>query len=201
MTASATPISPRKQPRQARSTATVEAILEAAARILESAGLAAFNTNAVAEKAGVSVGSLYQYFPAKSALLAALIRRERDSLMAAIAHEEALATSSDLKAVLHGYIRAAVRHQLARPRLASSLEYAEAMLPLDTETAAMRDSIADSIAKVLQRHGIAGAPTVAGDLAALSRGMIDAAGLNGETDMTALEKRVRRAVYGYLGVS
>lgn len=52
---------PRKRPRQARSVATFEAILEAAARILE------INTNAVAELAGVSIGSLYQYFPSKDA--------------------------------------------------------------------------------------------------------------------------------------
>jgi len=53
---------------------------EAAARILEAAGLAALNTNAVAEKAGVSVGSLYQYFPAKESLLVTLIRRNRARL-------------------------------------------------------------------------------------------------------------------------
>lgn len=64
---------PRKRPRQARSVATFEAILEAAARILESLGFAGFNTNAVAELAGVSIGSLYQYFPSKDALIVELI--------------------------------------------------------------------------------------------------------------------------------
>lgn len=70
----------RKRPRQARSVATFEAILEAAARILESLGFAGFNTNAVAELAGVSIGSLYQYFPSKEALIVELIRRERAKL-------------------------------------------------------------------------------------------------------------------------
>ena len=53
----------RKVPAQARSQETVTVILEASARILEADGLRGFNTNAIAERAGVSVGSLYQYFP------------------------------------------------------------------------------------------------------------------------------------------
>ena len=65
----------RKSPRQQRSADTVEALLTAAARVLERESLAGFNTNRVAEVAGVSVGSLYQYFPNKSALIAALIDR------------------------------------------------------------------------------------------------------------------------------
>ncbi|MGM7312118.1 TetR/AcrR family transcriptional regulator, partial [Acinetobacter baumannii] len=69
-----------QRPRQTRSVATFEAILEAAARILESLGFAGFNTNAVAELAGVSIGSLYQYFPSKDALIVELIRRERAQL-------------------------------------------------------------------------------------------------------------------------
>ena len=53
-------ISPRKAPRQPRSAATVAAILQAATRVLSRESLAGFNTNRVAEVAGVSVGSLYQ---------------------------------------------------------------------------------------------------------------------------------------------
>ena len=66
---------PRKQPRQSRAQATVEAMLDAAAHILVEAGYEGFNTNKVAEQAGVSIGSLYQYFPNKAALLAALRHR------------------------------------------------------------------------------------------------------------------------------
>ena len=65
----AAPIAPRKQPKQARSAHLVEAILEAAARVLEKDGAAAFTTIRVAEQAGVSVGSLYQYFPNKESIL------------------------------------------------------------------------------------------------------------------------------------
>ncbi len=66
----------RKTPRQARSKATLAAILEGAARILAEAGPRAVTTNRIAARAGVSVGSLYQYFPNRSAVLRALIERE-----------------------------------------------------------------------------------------------------------------------------
>ncbi|HEX6243300.1 MAG TPA: TetR/AcrR family transcriptional regulator [Polyangiales bacterium] len=62
----------RKRPVQQRSRDTVDTILTAAARVLEQRGYAGFNTNRVAERAGVSIGSVYQYFPDKDALLAAL---------------------------------------------------------------------------------------------------------------------------------
>lgn len=63
---------PRKAPRQARSQAMVNTILDATARVLVERGYAATTTNGVAERAGVSVGSLYQYFPNKDALIRAL---------------------------------------------------------------------------------------------------------------------------------
>ena len=59
----ANPAKLRKSPAQSRSRATVEAILDAAAHILVTQGFAAASTNRIAEKAGVSIGSLYQYFP------------------------------------------------------------------------------------------------------------------------------------------
>src|SRR5215467_916584 len=62
-------ISSRKQPKQARSTELVGVILEAALQVLAEEGAHRFTTTRVAEKAGVSVGSLYQYFPNKAAIL------------------------------------------------------------------------------------------------------------------------------------
>lgn len=66
------PLSPRKKPVQDRSQITVDAIVGAAARIFGEKGFGAATTNGVAELAGVSVGSLYQYFPNKLALLTAV---------------------------------------------------------------------------------------------------------------------------------
>ena len=68
----------RKKPEQARSTATVEAIFEATARILQNQGIDALNTNAIARLAGISIGTLYQYFADKKSILIALARRELD---------------------------------------------------------------------------------------------------------------------------
>jgi AcrR family transcriptional regulator len=72
----------RKEPRQARARATTEAILDAAAHILGERGWKGLTTNAVAEAAGVSIGSLYQYFPNKLALIEAVRRRHFDEVLA-----------------------------------------------------------------------------------------------------------------------
>ena len=68
---------PRKNASQDRSRATVDALVEATARILVKEGFDKASTNRIAEAAGVSVGSLYQYFPGKEALVVAVMSRRR----------------------------------------------------------------------------------------------------------------------------
>ena len=68
----ATRVRERKSPRQERSKVMVEAILEAASQVFAELGYARATTNKIAERAGVSVGSLYQYFPNKDCLIASL---------------------------------------------------------------------------------------------------------------------------------
>ena len=68
-------LEPRKTPVQARSAASVSAILEATIQVLLSVGKERLTTTRVAARAGVSVGTLYQYFPNKSALLQAVVKR------------------------------------------------------------------------------------------------------------------------------
>ena len=75
------PTKPRKNALQARSRATVDALVEATARILVRDGFEKTSTNRIAEIAGVSVGSLYQYFPSKEALVAAVIDRHHEEIM------------------------------------------------------------------------------------------------------------------------
>jgi AcrR family transcriptional regulator len=65
----------RRRPKQARSQATYDSILEAAGQMLEREGAEGLNTNRIAERAGVSIGTLYQYFPDKAAILLATARR------------------------------------------------------------------------------------------------------------------------------
>lgn len=95
----------RRTPRQARATETVASIVEAAAQILEKGGLAAFTTNAVAERAGVSIGTLYQYFTDKNALLIALARGEMEAALGEVGR----ALQGDGDSSVEGRVRAMVR--------------------------------------------------------------------------------------------
>ncbi len=84
---------PRKQPRQARAAATVAAILHATAEAIAERGFERANVNEIAERAGVSIGSLYQYFPNKEALLVQLIEQHTKVAMEAL--DEVLARVAD----------------------------------------------------------------------------------------------------------
>jgi AcrR family transcriptional regulator len=95
----------RRIPRQARAEETVSAILEGAAQVLEAGGLAGFTTNAVAERAGVSIGTLYQYFSDKGALLHALAEREVRVTIVSVAK----ALRGESAAPLEERVRAVVR--------------------------------------------------------------------------------------------
>ncbi|MEE4160020.1 TetR/AcrR family transcriptional regulator [Pseudomonas viridiflava] len=75
MSKSRTSVKPRKIPAQARSRATVDAIIQATTYILTKVGWDGLTTNAIAERAGVNIGSLYQFFPNKEAIIAELQRR------------------------------------------------------------------------------------------------------------------------------
>ncbi len=189
---------PRKVPKQARSLATVSAIVEAAARILEEEGHAGFSTNAVAERAGVSVGSLYQYFPSKAALIGALVLRETSLLLegAVVAAQSSLGVTA-----LRGFIAVCIAHQFRRPDLARLLDFEEARLPFDPETQRISERVHALVLAMLGRVDVPGQLDIAAatrDLIAIIKGMIDAAGQHGETDQQALAIRVDRAAFGYL---
>ena len=198
MSTDETTINPRKRPRQARAASTFDAILEAAARILEKDGFDAVNTNAVAELAGVSVGSLYQYFPTKESILAELVRFNRNILKEKVATAVAGRTGKTLEETMDLLIEAAVSHQLERPDLALALEHVESVLPLDNETLALTETIADDIEILLSSHNVLNPNEASRDIVALVRGIVDAAGVAKEHDQAALLRRVRRAVFGYL---
>ncbi|WP_414439662.1 TetR family transcriptional regulator [Burkholderia sp. 22PA0106] len=109
MTTSRSPrISARKAPQQARSTELVAAILEAAIQVLAKEGASRFTTARVAEKAGVSVGSVYQYFPNKAAILFRLQsdewRRTADMLRA-ILEDVRDAPLVRLRKLVHAFLR------------------------------------------------------------------------------------------------
>ncbi|WP_263356306.1 TetR/AcrR family transcriptional regulator [Acidicapsa ligni] len=193
-------LDPRKTPAQSRSAATVTAVLEAAARILERKGFAGYTTNAVAEVAGVSIGSLYQYFPNKDALTVALIERESEALLADIVAGDSI---TEGRSGLKHLIGAAVAHQMRRPKLARLLDFEEDRLPIRARIRRVGDLLHAALVRSLTAATSLSAEEIdiaALDILAMARGIIDAAGDRGETDARGLEKRVGRAVFGYLGI-
>jgi AcrR family transcriptional regulator len=191
------PLKPRKLPQQGRSRQTVEKILDAAAHILSDRGLEGFNTNAVAEQAELSIGSLYQYFPDKDTLTATLIRRHAAAflteLQSAIAKADA-AFDDRIRAL----VRVAVAQQLIQPQLARLLDVEAMRLPLDQETQVTQAAVTEVVATILREANYDNISEQAQDLVAIARGLIDTAGAVGEIDVTNLENRVYRAILGYL---
>jgi AcrR family transcriptional regulator len=108
---------PRKRPKQERSQATVEAILTATAHILTESGYDQFNTNRVAELAGVSIGSLYQYFPNKEALIVALAEQHASEMVALAQHHLEGLGDCSVSEVLSRIIKAAFAAHAVNPRL------------------------------------------------------------------------------------
>jgi len=192
------PINLRKVPLQARAAATVDAVLEAAARILEEIGVEGVNTNLVAERAGVSVGSLYQYFPSKESIFAELIRRNRQVLITDIEAGIAETDAMGLEPTIEALLKAALRHQFDRPKLALALEYAEEVLPMGSEARALNTGFVDVVTSLLKANDIENPKDAARDIVALVKGIIDAAALEGEQDTDALLGRLKRVVIGYL---
>ena len=107
----------RKSAKQERSRFTIDAILEATARIVGQVGLDRATTNRIAELAGVSIGSLYQYFPGKEALLAALIEREAQRDLAAMRDELLACADLPLAFVLERSTEALVARHARNPEL------------------------------------------------------------------------------------
>jgi AcrR family transcriptional regulator len=103
----------RRTPSQTRALDTVETIFEATARILQSEGRAGLNTNRVAELAGVSIGTLYSYFPNKESILLAMARRETEAVRASVAkaltddleHSDVSPVRLAIRALIKGYGR------------------------------------------------------------------------------------------------
>lgn len=108
---------PRKIASQQRSRATVDALIEATARILVKEGFDKASTNRIAEVAGVSVGSLYQYFPGKEALVAAVIERHQQELLRMARAELAQIMAQPVRKAVLRIVATAVRAHRIDPRL------------------------------------------------------------------------------------
>ena len=108
---------PRKNASQDRSRATVDALIEATARILVREGFDKASTNRIAEAAGVSIGSLYQYYPCKEALVAAVIVRHNQELMQLVRTALAEVASEPLETAVRRLVGVAIEAHRVDPRL------------------------------------------------------------------------------------
>lgn len=149
---------PRKRPRQLRSRETVDAVVEAAAQVFEREGLDA-TTNRIADRAGVSIGTLYQYFPNKRALLYALaerhvdaLHRDLDSVFSRIRHQR-----PNWEDTVRTLVAAAVAPHRDRPRLHALLyQYAPRAPEGVARLRALHDAAIAQLAEQLRRCGQGG---------------------------------------------
>jgi AcrR family transcriptional regulator len=148
-------INPRKSPAQERSRFTVEQIIQAATQVFAEWGYAGATTNHIAERAGVSIGSLYQYFPNKEAILVTLAKRHVEIagnlLMGLVAERNLIET--DLTEVLRPFIQATLELHTGNPRLnyvilSEAVWSAEAM----EQVHALEDQFIDQLALTLDTH-------------------------------------------------
>jgi AcrR family transcriptional regulator len=191
----------RKQPRQERSRETVAVILEAAARILETRGLEGYNTNAIAECAGVSIGSVYQYFPSKDALTLALIANFERELLEIVRMAITTSDGRDLRRSLKSIIGALLEAHGRRARLNRILETEEERLRHSVPDHSAAVELKTLIAALLTQHrtelSIAVDAAVVDDVLVIVRAMVDAA-FQSEAAHPVAERRILRAVEGYL---
>ena len=131
----------RRKARQARSQETVAAILEGSAQVLLEVGYARATTNRIAERAGVSVGSIYQYFDDKDRVFEALIRRETAAIASAVTRA-APDPAQRLEHLLEDLLRLAIRASPRAPALVRELDR--------VPDGALRRAMADARAEVVR---------------------------------------------------
>ncbi len=143
----------RKIPTQPRAAATIDAIIEAAAQVLRKDGEEALTTAKIAARAGVSIGSIYQYFPNKDAILLALIRRERELIAAEVAARIADINPQSGEEVVRAVIAtlvAAFRPRRKRRKLVAMMAALSA--DRDDSGVLLRDRVGDLIVAASRRR-------------------------------------------------
>lgn len=143
-----------RQAKQSRSKATVNAIVEAAARILADDGWQGVNTNAIARRAGVSVGSVYEYFPDKQAILAVIIEQhlaEGEAMLADAANGlfGVMEIDDIVSALVFGFVRLHEDDPRLHRALASEVPISAAQRK---RIAALRSTIVTLVADALSEH-------------------------------------------------
>jgi AcrR family transcriptional regulator len=191
-----------RKPRQARAKATVGAIVEAAARILAAEGWARFTTNRVAERAGVSIGSLYEYFPNKQALVDAILEGHLARGEAIVAERlAALGEDRDVEALLAALVAGFVELHEDDPRLHRVLSSeVPVSAALRARAAALTDTLVDALAGALAAADVE-APAVTARLvvdvvdALTHRWIVEP---SGPVDAARLTVELTRMIRGYV---
>lgn len=151
------PVLERKKPAQARARATRDAIFEATARIIERSGASALNTNAIAERAGIGIGTLYGHFPNKEAILVAMARRQLEEDRNAISQAVSDALDAPGTSFTRAAVRALVKLHGARPDVRRAIMATHAAFGFGAEHAESVRIVADQIA-AHRAHGSASSP-------------------------------------------
>jgi AcrR family transcriptional regulator len=187
----------RKSPSQARSQETVGVILEASARILESEGLRGFNTNAIAAKAGVSIGSLYQYFPNKDSIVLALIGSYENAFHDTVVKAAQDGKGKGVKSRLRLVVRALVSAHYYRPRLNRVLETEEERLGSEVDSSAFHESVLQLLRDHQNEMAVPVSAATERIVMAILRALVDL-GLASGAIPRSTEQRAMHAVCGYL---
>lgn len=144
-------LKPRKIPSQARSGATVEAVYEATIQVLLTDGLARLTTTRVAARAGVSVGTLYQYFPNKHALLFAILLRYFEELAEAVEQICNDSCPRPLVSLAENLADAYMTIKLARPEVTMALYRVAGVIEQNKLSTGFEKRLQTAVVRVLKK--------------------------------------------------
>jgi AcrR family transcriptional regulator len=191
----------RKQPRQARSRATIDAILEAAAHILGRRGWDGLTTNAAAAAAGVSIGSLYQYFPNKLALVEAVRQRHFARVLAVLraAADDTLPRARRVAGLVDGMISVHSQQPAAHRVLLEQTPRANDAHAVHDRFAALLHEHYEALIRSTRRGSSADRTRIAAQvLAAAVAGVVHDAAMRGTLNSAAFRRELLELVESYL---
>lgn len=153
MTSSRRRLQPRKEPRQVRAQLTRQRILTAAAHVFVEHGYAAGTTNRIAERARISIGSLYQYYPNKDAILIGLVTRHLDAGMTAMSRRQGEELPDSLEEIIRVFARISIENHQDDPQLLRVMAEQAPRSPdlLETLSERERERVA-YVRDLLERH-------------------------------------------------
>ncbi|MCC6333857.1 MAG: TetR family transcriptional regulator [Myxococcales bacterium] len=197
-------VTPRKRPSQGRSKATVEAIVQATARVLLKDGYEACTTNRVAETAGVSIGSVYQYFPNKESLVVAVMEGHLGQMQEALARRLGELSDADLPTVVKSMVGGMLEMHRIQPRLHRVLLEQVPRIGALKRLHELNDQYEPLVAAWLEAHqeqlelpnpGAAAYVMIAAVEGVVSRVMLEKPGW---VELGVLEPQLTRLILGYL---